>query len=37
MKTFENEFQYTPSIVENLEEVKVKFHLIETSEIAQND
>ncbi len=37
MKTFDNDFQYTPSIVENLEEVKVKFHLIETSEIAQND
>jgi hypothetical protein len=37
MKTFENEFQYTPSIVENLEEVKVKFHLIENSEIEHND
>jgi hypothetical protein len=37
MKIFDNEFQYYPSIVENLEEVKVKFHLIETSEIAQND
>jgi hypothetical protein len=37
MKTFDKDFQYTPSIVENLEEVKVKFHLIETSEIAQND
>ncbi len=37
MKTFDNEFHYTPSIVENLEEVKVKFHLIETCEIAHND
>lgn len=37
MKTFDNEFQYSPSIIENLEEVKVKFHLIETSEIAEND
>jgi hypothetical protein len=37
MKTLDNEFQYSPSILENLEEVKVKFHLIETSEIEQND
>ena len=37
MKPFDNEFQYCPTLLENLEEVKVKFHLIETSEIAQND
>jgi hypothetical protein len=37
MTTLDNNFEYNPSLIESLEEVKLKFHLIETSEIVEND
>lgn len=37
MTTLDNNFEYNPSMIEALEEVKLKFHLIENSEIIEND
>ena len=37
MTTLDNNFEYSPTLIENLEEVKLKFHLMENNEIAEND
>ncbi len=37
METFDQQYQYAPECLEDIQAVKLKFHLIENVEIDHND